>query len=184
MKLELAGNAQAEMRAACYDGAPGILISGLVWVTAAVISLTYGAERGIWTLLIGGVLISPLADLLTKALGRSASPPKGNPLTALAIASTLWLIVNCAMAYGLSRYSLMLFFPAMMAVIGCRYMVFATLFNRSIYLVLGSVLVLLGMAAIGLQLKPWHSAALGGLIEIGFAVAVFRSAVPLNAQQP
>ncbi len=175
MKLTLEGSFQAEMRDAFYDGAPGILVSGLVWASAALVCYMQGAERGIWTLLIGGVLISPLADLVTKILGRSASPPKGNPLMALAGASTVWLIVCCAMAFGLSLHSPTLFFPAMMAVIGSRYMVFATIFSRAVYLVLGCALVVSGLAAVWLRLEPSYSAAFGSLIEISFAVVVFRS---------
>lgn len=176
MKLAIDGNAQQQMRDACYDGAPGILVSGLVWAIAAMVCYVQGVERGIWTLLIGGVLISPAADLLTKLLGRSASLPKGNPLTAVAAASTIWLIVCCAMAFGLSLQYPGWFFPAMMAVIGSRYMVFATIFNRAVYWALGCVLVIAGMAALGLRLSPLYSASIGSVIEIGFAVFVFRTA--------
>lgn len=174
MKLALDAGAQQEMRHAYLDGAPGVLVSGLVWATAALMCHLQGVERGIWTLLIGGVLISPVADLLTRALGRPASPPKGNALTALAAASTVWLIVCCAMAYGLSLQDPAWFFPAMMAVIGSRYMVFSTVFNRAAYWTLGGVLMLAGIAAFWLHLEPYQSAALGSLMEIAFAVVVFR----------
>lgn len=175
MKLELDGNAQLEMRDAFYDGAPGVMVSGLVWANAALICYLWGVEKGIWALLIGGVVISPAADILTRFLGRSASPPNGNPLTALAVASTVWLIVCCAMAFGLSLYSPILFFPAMMAVIGCRYMVFSTIFNLATYAVLGCVLLVAAVAAIWLRLEPYQSASLGSFIEISCAVVMFRS---------
>jgi hypothetical protein len=176
MKIALDGGAQQEMRDAYYDGAPGILVSGLVWATAAVMCYTHSVERGVWTLLIGGVLISPVAGLVSRALGRSASPPAHNPLTALAGATTVWLIVCCAMAFGLSLQNPTWFFPAMMAVIGSRYMVFATVYNRAAYWALGALLVAAGVGALGLRLQPHESAALGSLMELIFAVAVFRSA--------
>lgn len=176
MKPALDANAQAEMRDAFYDGAPGILVSGLVWATAALVCYTQGVERGVWALLLGGVLIHPGATVLTKALGRSAAPSKSNALPALAAATTVWLIVCCAMAFGLSLQNPAWFFPAMMATIGSRYMVFSTLFNRAAYWAGGSVLVLAGAAAIWFRLPPFQSAALGSLIEISFAAAVFRSA--------
>ena len=175
MKLALNGTAQQEMREAFYDGAPGILVSGFVWASAALVCYTQTVERGIWALLIGGVLIHPVATVLTKALGRSASPSKDNALPALAAATTVWLIVCCAMAFGLSRQNPEWFFPAMMAVIGSRYLVFATLFNRAVYRALGGALVIIGLAAIWLRLQPLQSAALGSLIELCVAVAVFRS---------
>jgi hypothetical protein len=99
MKIALEGKAQAEMRDAYYDGAPGILVSGIVWATAALMCHMYSDQRGIWTLLIGGVFISPIADFLAKVLGRAGAPPKDNPLTALAIASTVWLIAPWRLAF-------------------------------------------------------------------------------------
>lgn len=175
MKLVLDGNAQQEMRDAFYDGAPGILVSGLVWASAALVCYAQTVERGVWALLIGGVPIHPVSTVLTKALGRSAAPPKSNALPALAAATTVWLIVCCAMAFGLSRQMPAWFFPAMMATIGSRYLVFATLFNRAVYWALGGVLVIAGAAAIWLRLQPLQSAVLGSLIEVCFAVAIFRS---------
>lgn len=176
MNLELNANSQREMRDAFFDGAPGILVSGLVWATAAAVCLTLGAERGVVALLVGGALIHPVATVLEKALGRSAVSPKGNGLPVLAAASTVWLIVCCAMAYGLSRLHLEWFFPTMMATIGSRYLVFATLFGRSAYWIGGATLLLAGIGSFLAGLPPVHSAALGGVIEIVFAVAVFRHA--------
>ena len=40
MKLALYGTAQQEMREAFYDGAPGILVSGFVWASAALVCYT------------------------------------------------------------------------------------------------------------------------------------------------
>ncbi len=181
MKLALDSKAQEEMREAFYDGAPGILVSGLVWAAAALMCHLHGVATGVWTLLIGGALISPAANLLTRALGRSAASSKGNPLAVLAVASTIWLIVCCAMAFGLSLHDPTWFFPAMMAVIGSRYMVFATIFNRGAFWALGCVLVFAGVAASWLRLEPSHSAAIGSLIEISFAVVVFGSAARRRA---
>ena len=178
MRIALDTDAQQEMRDAYFDGAPGVLVSGLVWATAALVCQMQGVQQGVWALLIGGVLISPVADLLTRALGRSASPPKGNPLTTLAAATTVWLIVCCAMAYGLSLQNPAWFFPAMMAVIGSRYMVFSMVFNRAAYWALGGVLVSAGVAAVWMGLQPALAAAVGSLIEISFAVVIFRSRGP------
>jgi hypothetical protein len=175
MNLEIQSKVQAEMRDAFCDGAPGILVSGLVWAVAALMCIFHGTGHGTWSLLIGGVLISPLADLLTRAMGRSASPPQGNPLTALAVSSTVWLIVCCAMAFGLSLHDPKWFFPAMMAVIGSRYLVFATLFGRAVYVALGGLLVVMGVTAAWLRFEPAYSATLGSLVEIVFAVLVYRS---------
>lgn len=178
MPLSVATTDQQAIRDAFYDGAPGVLVSGLVWTTAAAVSIARGVEPGIWTLLAGGVLIYPLSLALTKALGRSAAPPNGNGLITLAGASTVWLILCCAMAFGLSRLSPVLFFPSMMATIGARYLVFATMYGRAAYLLGGGVLIVAGFAALAVRLAPFQSAALGSVIEIGLALVLFRSAEP------
>lgn len=172
---------QQAMREAFYDGGPGMLVSGTVWAVAALVCHLQGVERGIWALLIGGALIHPMSVLLTKALGRPAASPKDNGLPTLAGTSTVWLIVCCAMAYGLSRHNVEWFFPAMMATIGSRYLVFATLFGRAVYLVCGGVLVVAGVAAVWLHLQPVIAAALGSGIEVVFAAVVFKGAARVQA---
>jgi hypothetical protein len=173
MPLTLTEQQQREMRHAHYDGAPGILVSGLVWITAAVVCYQLGVHKAVWTLLIGGALIYPIGMLVTKALGRSTTTSKSNALNQLAMASTIWLILGCAMAYGLFLLKPILFFPAMMATIGCRYLIFASVFGRPIYWVLGASLVIAANLAFFLALPPPVAAALGGLIEVVFAFVVF-----------
>lgn len=164
---------QQEMRHAHYDGAPGILVSGLVWITAAVVCYQLGMNKAVWTLLIGGALIYPVSAILTKVLGRPATTSKTNALNQLAMASTIWLILGCAMAYGLFLFMPVLFFPAMMATIGCRYLIFASVYGRSIFWVMGVCLIVAGNFALFSKIPPTMAAGLGGLIEVLFAAFVF-----------
>ncbi len=166
---------QAEMRHAYYNGAPGILVSGLVWITAALVCHFVGIKQGVWALLIGGALIHPLGLVLTKLLGRPAKIDETNALNPLAAASTIWLILCCAMAYGLFLLNPMLFFPAMMATIGSRYLVFASIFGKAIFWVLGAVLIVAANLALFTMAPPAVTAGLGGLIEILFAFLVFAT---------
>jgi hypothetical protein len=161
------------MRHAYYDGAPGILVSGLVWLTAAVVCHLLGIHKAVWTLLIGGALIHPIGLVVTKILGRSAKTSKANALNQLAMASTIWLILGCAMSYGLYLFMPILFFPAMMATIGCRYLIFASVFGKAIYWLLGAGLIVAANLALFTQMPPAFAAGLGGLIEIAFALLVF-----------
>jgi hypothetical protein len=167
---------QHEIRRAFHDGAPGILVSGLVWITAALVSWQLGTKQAVWTLLIGGALIYPLGLLLTKVLGHSATTDKRNPMNQLAMASTVWLILGCAMAYGLYLFRPVLFFPAMMATIGCRYMIFATIYGTAMYWLLGATLLVAANLSLFLMAPPTVAAGLGGLIEVVFAVLVFSKA--------
>lgn len=164
------------MRLAYYDGAPGILVSGLVWLTAALVCHLFGIHKAVWTLLIGGALIHPIGLVVTKALGRSAKTSKANALNQLAMASTIWLILGCAMSYGLYLFMPVLFFPALMATIGCRYLIFASVFGNAIFWLLGAGLIVAANLALFSQMPPSFAAGLGGLIEIAFAVLVFSKA--------
>ncbi len=164
---------QTEMRHAHFNGAPGILVSGLVWITAALVCQLAGIKQGVWALLIGGALIHPLSLVVTKLLGRPAKTEKSNALNPLAAASTVWLILCCAMAYGLFLLNPVLFFPAMLATIGSRYLVFASVFGRSVFWLLGACLIAAAFVALFLALPPVFAAGLGGLIEILFAFMVF-----------
>ena len=176
MRLTPTEDQQDEMRHAYYDGAPGILVSGLVWLASALVCYRLGINKAVWTLLIGGALIHPIGTLLTKTVGRPAKTDKANALNQLAMASTIWLILCCAMAYGLFLLKPELFFPAMMATIGSRYLVFASIFGRPIFWVLGVSLIAAANLAFFSAVPPTVAAGLGGLIEVLFAFLVFSQA--------
>jgi hypothetical protein len=173
MNLTLNEAHQREMRLAYLDGAPGILVSGLVWIAAAVLCHIVDVTQGVWTLLVGGALIYPIGLLVGKLLGASVSIDKSNALNPLAMASTIWLILCCAMAYGLYTLNPVLFFPAMLASIGCRYLIFASIYARSIYWVLGGCLIAASQLALFASISPGLASGLGGMIEIIFAVWIF-----------
>jgi hypothetical protein len=175
MRLSISEAQQIEMRHAYRDGAPGVLVSALVWISAALVCYFLDVYRGVWALLIGGVLISPISAVVTKAMGRP-SRAKDNALNQLAMASTIWLILCCAMSYGLFLLKPTLFFPAMMGTIGCRYLVFASVFGRVIFWVIGMSLVMAGYLAFFWVAPPAVAAGVGGLIELTFAALVFLNA--------
>jgi hypothetical protein len=173
MHLILSEDQQGEMRHAHCDGAPGILVSGLVWVAATLVCQFMGIHQAVWTLLIGGAFIYPVSTVLTKALGRPGKTGSTNALNQLGMASTIWLIVCCAMAYGLYRLMPALFFPAMMVTIGSRYLVFASMYGRPVFWVMGTSLIAAGVVAFFMAMPPVLAAALGGAIEVLFACFVF-----------
>ena len=169
-------DAQRDMRIAYYDGAPGIMTSGMVWLVAGTFAQYASPERGVWVLLIGGMFIHPLAVLFNKALGRSGNHNPANPLAGLAMASTFWMIMCLLLAYAISTVRVDLFFPAVLLIIGGRYLTFATLYGTKIYWVCGAVLALAAFPLVKLNATPAIGAFTGGLIEVAFALAVFASA--------
>lgn len=161
--------AQRDMRLAYLDGAPGVLVSGLVWATAGCVAMWVSPQRAVWALFVGGALIHPVAVLLTRLLGRTGRHAPGNPLGALAMATTFWMIMMLPLAYGVSLLRIDLFFPAMLLVIGGRYLCFQALYGRRMYWICGAVL---GLTSYGLAILN-APVALGGfagaVIEVVFA---------------
>lgn len=180
MKLSVTQEQQQEMRHAHYDGAPGVLVSGLVWIAATLVCYQLSIDKAVWTLLIGGVFIYPISLVVTKAIGRPAKTSKDNALNQLGMASTIWLILCCAMAYGLFLLKPALFFPAMMATIGSRYLIFASIYGRSIFWVMGVSLIVAANLVLFAAVTPVIAAGLGGLIEVLFAFLVFSKASKSN----
>ncbi len=163
------------MRRAYYGGAPGMITSATAWVVAGVVSYRVAPTSGVWALLIGGALIHPVSGVLSKALGRSAAHAAGNPLSALAFATTIWLVVSLPLAYVVSRYHIQWFFPAMLFVIGGRYLTFATVFGTRLFWFAGAALILAGYALGRAEAPPGASAFVGAAVEAAFAAVLFAS---------
>ena len=175
-------DAQREMRFAYYGGAPGMLTSAAVWLTAGIVSLLVSPERAVWSLFIGGMLIHPISVLLTKVMGRSGKHTPGNPLGSLALATSFWLVLSLPLAYSVSLLRIEWFFPAMLFVIGGRYLTFSTIFGARIYWACGAALALAGYALGRANATPEFGAFTGAALEAAFATAIFFTARRENAE--
>lgn len=164
-----------------------MLTSAAVWLAAATTALTLPG-RAVWVLFIGGALIHPASVVLCKVLGRSGKHAAGNPLAPLAIATTLWMIFCLPLVYGASLLRMEWFFPAMLLVIGGRYLTFSLQFGMRLYWAVGLTLAaagyLLGKAAV---VPAWAGFAGAGIEAIFAAVVLvtgFREARTDNSLTP
>lgn len=162
--------AQRDMRQGYCSGGAGILASAVAWAVATGVAVFSSAQDAVWALLIGGMLIHPVAVLICRLLGARGAHTKGNPLGPLAGASTVWLIFCLPLAYALSLQKLGWFFPAMLLVIGGRYLVFATLYGMHLYWALGLALAAAGFSLGYLAAPVQVSAGTGAALEAVFAV--------------
>lgn len=174
--LATLADAQRDMRVAYLGGATGVLVSGLVWTAACGVATWISPQRAIWTLFIGGMFIHPVAILLTRLLGSPGRHAKANPLGPLGMATTFWMIMMLPLAFGISLLRLDLFFPAMLFVIGGRYLCFHTLYGNRLYWVMGAALALAGYGLFALKAPVALGALAGAVIEIGFAGLLFAGA--------
>ncbi|KFN41493.1 hypothetical protein N787_05925 [Arenimonas metalli CF5-1] len=159
------------MRQGYHSGATGILASALAWSVAAGFAALASPQQAVWALLVGGMFIHPVGLLACKLLGSRGAHAKGNPFGLLAGASTFWLIFCLPIAYLLSLHWPGLFFPAMLLVIGGRYLVFATIYGMRFYWILGLVLAAAGFALAALGAPLLAGALAGALLEALFGIA-------------
>lgn len=164
--------AQEQMRHAYFGGAPGMLVSAIVWAAAAAVAASGHFTNAVWTLFIGGVMIHPLGLLLAKALGRPGSA-KGNPLERLAFECTLTMIAALLPAWMISTTLENWFFPTMLLIIGGHYVVFATVYGLRLYWAVGGVLVGAAWLMIFSPMPPIAAVVAGSAIEAVFAVVLF-----------
>ena len=166
-------NAQEDMRNSYGYGSIGVFISGLVWITSGLIMNLYSSQKGIWTLIFGGMLIFPLATLVGKLIGIKGGHNKTNPLGKLAMEGTIWMIMCIPLAYGLSLVKVEWFFQGMLMIIGGRYLTFASIYGLRIYWVLGTILGLAAYVLFKMEAREFTSALTGGLIEVIFGIVIY-----------
>jgi hypothetical protein len=168
--------AQADMRHAYLGGATGVFASGLAWLVAAILALTVRPQAGVAALFFGGMLIHPVAIVLSKLAGRPGKHRKGNPLAPLALEGTVWMLMILPLALYLAFEWPQYFFIAMLLIIGGRYLTFATLYGTRLYWLVGGVLAASAFALIGIKASAATAAFTGAGIELTFALAIYRLA--------
>lgn len=165
--------AQAAMRRQYLNGATGVLVSGLVWLTTSFVVYHYSTQQAVWALLVGGALIHPLSMGVNRLLGAKAAGTEPNGLRALALEGTCFMLMTIPLAYGLSLLRPAWFFQGMLLIIGGRYLTFHTLYGSKLFWLLGSVL---GVSAYGLfaaHTRPLETTLTVAAIELVFGSVLF-----------
>jgi hypothetical protein len=166
-------DAQNDMRNSYGHGSIGVFISGMVWITASLIVNYHSSQKGIWALIIGGMLIFPLATLIGRLIGIEGGHNKSNPLGKLAMEGTIWMIMCIPLAYGLSLVKVEWFFQGMVMIIAGRYLTFASIYGLRIYWILASILGLTAYTLFKIEIGAFISALAIGLIEVIFGIVIY-----------
>jgi hypothetical protein len=133
-------------------------------------------RSGILALVVGGMLIFPLAQLVLRLMQRRASLEPGNPMKDLARQTAFIIPVLFPLVAVASLHRLEWFYPAMALVVGAHYLPFAFLYGMRMFLALGGVLCVVAVL-IGSTL-PAYGIAVGwfaGSVLILFAFIGRRS---------
>ncbi len=163
--------AQRDIVAAYINGAPGVFVSGMVWLIAGIAALSQNAEVAFAVLFLGGMLIVPGSLLIARIMFGADEISSDNPFQRLGLEATIVLFAGIVIAYALLRTEPELAFPALAIAIGARYFAFRTIYGEPTYWVLGGALTLIGTAAI-LRIVPlsFDLLLLVGGTECAFAV--------------
>lgn len=167
--------AQSEMRHAYANGSTGAFASSIIWLTAGTVALLSTPRNGAVALFVGGMFIFPLSVMLSKLAGCSGRHSPQNPLGALAIEGTFFMLACFPIAFAAYMHRAEWFFPAMLLVIGGRYLTFQTLYGMRLYWLFGGALLASATIVIYIQAAPEVGAFVGGMIEAMFAVALLSA---------
>lgn len=162
-------HAQAEMRSAFLGGFAGQMVSGVIWLFSALVSVIYLPVYGMGFLFVGSMFIFPLTQLFLRLMGRPAKTSEDNGLWPLGAQTAFTVPINFLLVGAATLYRGTWFFPAAMIVVGAHYLPFMTLYGMKVFGILAGLLVLGGA---GLALYGPSIFSLGGWVT-GVLMIIF-----------
>jgi hypothetical protein len=167
-------SAQQDLARAYAGGAPGVLVSGLVWLVAGAVWRLHGPMPAFAALFVGGMAIHPLGVLIKHIAFKAPKATVGKPLEALALEATIPLFVGVLIAWVLLVRAPDLAIPTFAAIVGARYFLFRTMYGEIAYWALGAAILLVaGIAMFGVAL-PLNLGFLVGAIELVAAALILQ----------
>jgi hypothetical protein len=134
-------DAQKEIRLRFAGGYYGQLVSGILWLTSAILAECYGARVSIGTIVIGGFFIFPVTELLVRMSGGSREISRENSLRFLGMQVAFVLPLSMPLLLPVTLYRVGLFFPALMILLGAHYVPFVFLYGMRMFAVLAGLLI-------------------------------------------
>lgn len=163
--------AQADLRRAYTDGGPGVIVSGLVWIAASIVTARRGITVGFAVLFFGGMLIFPLALLANRVLLRRARESDENPFGMLVLESTIAMIAMLLAAWLFLRFEPSLVMPLSAIAVGTHYFAFKTAYGDRSFWLLAVLVTALGVLAIFRNVSvPGGVVATVGVVEVAFGL--------------
>ncbi|MDZ7627515.1 MAG: hypothetical protein U5J99_03780 [Parvularculaceae bacterium] len=141
-------SAQQENRRSFVGGGPGVVVSGLVWLAAALVLSQAGTFPGFATLFIGGMLITPITTAVERMGFRRPAPSRENGLVALGLETAIAMIAGLLAASLFLKSAPEWVFPVAAMAVGTRYFSFATIYENKSFYVLGGLIAAIGAASI------------------------------------
>jgi hypothetical protein len=87
----------------------------------------------------------------------------------------IWMVFCIIVAIGIALYRVEWFFPAMLLIIGGRYLTFVTLYGIRIYWAFGATLAASAIPLVVFSAPAISGAYTGALIEYVYGIAIFAA---------
>jgi hypothetical protein len=168
----IVSEAQRDIRRAYVGGGPGVLVSGCVWLAAALAQQWRGTGFGFAVLFLGGMLIFPLSTLASRAVFRRDRESAANPLGMTALESTIAMIGGLFAAWLLLPLKPALVFPLAAIAVGTHYAAFKTVYGDRLFWALAAAITAVGLFDILARPMPGGVALAVALVELGFGAAL------------
>lgn len=166
--------AQYDLARAYAGGAPGVLVSGLVWLVAGAVWQLHGTMAAFAALFFGGMAIHPLGVLIERVAFKAPKATVGKPLETLAIEATIPLLTGVLIAWVLLVRAPDLAIPVFAAIVGARYFLFRTMYGEIAYWGLGGAFLLIAAPSLLGFAYPVNIGFLIGIVELMFAALILR----------
>jgi hypothetical protein len=172
-------DAQIDIGRAYVGGGPGVLVSGLVWLAAALVERSQGVATAFAVLFFGGWLIFPLSTLISRFLFRRKRESSDNPLGIVALESTVAMIGGLFAAWLFLPFQQAYVFPLAAIAVGTHYAVFKTIYGDRLFWLLGALVTAVGVLGI-YRVFPLPG---GVLVAVGAIELLFAAVLTGRATQ-
>jgi hypothetical protein len=152
--------------------------SGINTLRKKKLSNKTAAQRCVWRFYSAALknsLNRRFPNVIDRMLGASGKHAATNPLGKLALEGTIFMLMCLPLAYAISIYRMEWFFPAVLMIIGGRYLTFGTIYGTRLYWLLGALFGMAAWISVSLALPPHTSALIGAAIEIVFGLVLYMT---------
>ncbi len=169
-------DAQAEIRHAYVGGGLGAVVSGLVWMVAAIVQYSHPVATTFAVLFFGGMLIFPLSVLVENLFFKRKKPSPENMLGRIALESTIMMIAMLLLAWLLVPVKPDWVLPISAIAIGTHYLPFRSVYGDMLYWLLAALITAVGFLGLVSFLPPMGVAPAVAVLEIAFGIILVMRA--------
>jgi len=167
--------AQADLRRAHVGGGAGVMVSGLAWLAAAIVLIATGPRPAFFTLFFCGLVIAPVAQLVTKFVFKAPQSGAGKRLEWIAIVTVPILLGGFYFAWRGLDEAPFAAIPIVAIGVGLRYLAFPVMYGGPRFALLGGAFILAGATGLAAPEQMAAPAAFGlALIELAVGGLLWR----------